>query len=55
MPTATDGANTGFDVSAVGDFLGHSDYAVTRKHYVIRQLETKRQVAEALAARLHTA
>ena len=52
---ATDGANTGSDVSAVGDFLGHADYAVTRKHYGLKQLESKRLVAEALAARLNSA
>lgn len=51
----TDAANGGFDVSQAGDFLGHASYEVTRKHYVVRDLENKRAVAESLAARLRIA
>ena len=51
----TDAANSGFDVSQAGDFLGHADYKVTRRHYLVRQLENKRRVAESLAARLRSA
>ncbi len=52
---ASDTANSGFDVSQAGDFLGHADYKVTRRHYVLRDLENKRRVAESLASRLKIA
>ena len=48
----TDTVNAGFDLSRAGDFLGHADYKVTRRHYVLRDLESKRAVAESLAARI---
>ncbi|MEE9293553.1 MAG: hypothetical protein V3W34_01115 [Phycisphaerae bacterium] len=51
----SDAANSGFDVSQAGDFLGHADYRVTRKHYVRRDLENKRLIAEALACGLRRA
>lgn len=51
----TDAADCEFNAFHVQSFLGHSNPQVTAKHYVKRKLDSKRRIAEALAARLKIA
>lgn len=51
----TDAADWEFNEFHVQSFLGHSNPQVTAKHYVKRKLDSKRRIAEALAARLKIA